>query len=146
MARFELATASACTLIGLRGSLRPILHLVHLTGHGDNKQTRRQLVHGLALNLALFQRELPHIVTVVVVLAIPVEFGLHVSPGGRKLLKLLLDDQIELMHDLFLELMILRCDLLLHHRRVAHATPNKVITPIYLVCLREKHEGNGLTK
>jgi hypothetical protein len=103
-------------------------------------------VHALALNLALVERELPHIVTVVVVLALPVEFGLHISPGGRKLLKFLLDDQIELMHDLFLELMVLRGDLLLHHGRVAHAAPTKVITPIDLVCLRKKHEGNGLTK
>lgn len=90
MARFELATASACTLNGLRGSLRPILHLVHFTGHGYNKQTRRQLVHALAFNLALVERELPHIVTVVVVLALAEEFGFNISPGGRKLLKLLL--------------------------------------------------------
>ena len=79
-------------------------------------------MHALALNLALIERELPHIVTVVVVFAFPIEFGLHISPSGRKLLKLLLDHQIELMHDLLLELMILRSDILLHGR-VTHAAP-----------------------
>lgn len=102
-------------------------------------------MHALPLYLAFVERKLPYIVTVVVVLALPIEFGFHISPGGGKLLKLLLDDQIELMHDLFLELMVLRSDLLLH-RRVAHAAPAQVITPVDLVRLREKHEGYGLTK
>ena len=102
-------------------------------------------MHALPLYLAFVERELPHIVTVVVVLALPIEFGLHICAGGGKLLKLLLDDQIELMHDLFLELVVLRSDFLLHGR-VAHAGPTKVIAPIDLVRLREKHEGYGLTK
>ena len=102
-------------------------------------------MHALPLYLAFVERELPYIVTVVVVLALPIEFGLHICAGGGKLLKLLLDYQIELMHDLFLELMVLRSDLLLHGR-VAHTAPTKVIAPIDLVRLREKHEGYGLTK
>ena len=102
-------------------------------------------MHALPLYLAIVERELPYIVTVVVVLALPIQFGLHISPGGGKLLKLLLDHQIELMHDLFFELMVLRSDLLLHGR-VAHAAPTKVIAPVDLVRRREKHEGYGLTK
>ena len=60
-------------------------------------------MHALPLDFTLFESEFPHIIAVVVVLALTLELGLDAGAGLRELIKLLLNSEIKLKHDLFLK-------------------------------------------
>ena len=80
-----------------------ILFPVHFARHGYNEKIGRPLVHALSLDFTFFESEFPHIIAVVVVLALTLELSFDVWAGCRELLKLFLDCEIKLKHDLFLQ-------------------------------------------
>ncbi len=102
-------------------------------------------MHTLTLDFTLFESELPHIIAIIVVLAVTLELSLDACSCLRKLVELFLNSKIKLKHDLFLKLKVLRCLILLRHL-LTNSTHIIPAVPLRIVCLREEDFLDGLSE